>query len=83
MSEYIAVFKAEARKRYDAGLSPGKAAAEIKLGHFDSWIGAQDRLVMNTVRFYHEFAGTLKPAYDVEGTRVATVEFNAARGIKN
>ena len=83
MSEYIALFKAEARKRYDAGMSPGKAAADIKLGRFDAWVGAQDRLVMNTVRFYHEFAGTLKPEYDIEGTRVATVEFNSVRGIKN
>ena len=83
MSEYISLFKAEARKRYDAGLSAGKAAADIKLGHFDSWIGADDRLGMNTVRFYHEFAGTLKPEADNEGMRVAGLEFKAARGIKN
>lgn len=38
---------------------------------------------MNTVRFYHEFAGTLKPEADTEGMRVAGLEFNAARGIKN
>ena len=83
MSEYLAVFKSEARKRYDAGMSPGKAAADIKLGRFDAWVGAQDRLVMNTVRYYHEFAGTLKPELDAEGNRLATIEFNAARGIKN
>jgi len=83
MANYIAVFKAEARKRYDDGLSAGKAAASISLGKYDSWIGAQDRLVMNTVRFFHEFKGDLVPAMDVEGTRVATAEFNAIRGIKN
>jgi len=83
MSEYIAVFKAEARKRFDAGMSVGRAAADIKLGRFDAWIGAQDRLVMNTVRFYHEFDGTLKPEMDAEGMRVAAIEFNAVRGIKN
>ncbi len=81
--EYLAVFKTEARKRYDAGMSAGKAAADIKLGRFDAWIGAEDRLVMNTVRYYHEFAGTLKPGVDNEGMRVAGVEFKAARGMKN
>ena len=41
MSEYLALFKTEAWKRYNAGLTPGKAAADIKLGKFDSWIGAR------------------------------------------
>ena len=83
MANYIAVFKTEARKRYDDGLSVGKAAASISLGKYDAWIGAQDRLVMNTVRFYHEFKGDLVPAMDAEGMRVATAEFNAIKGIKN
>jgi cyclase len=77
MGQYLEVFKREARKRYDAGLRPGQAAAEITLGKFDNWIGAKDRLVMNTVRLYHEFAGTLVPDADTEGMRVATEEFNA------
>jgi cyclase len=75
MGEYLALFKREARKRYDKGLSPGQAAAEITLGKFDNWIGARDRLVMNTVRLYHEFNGTLVPDADTEGMRVATAEF--------
>jgi cyclase len=83
MADYISIFKSEARKRYDDGVSAGKAAASIKLGKFDAWIGAQDRLVMNTVRFYHEFKGDLVPAQDVEGMRIATAEFNAIKGIKN
>jgi glyoxylase-like metal-dependent hydrolase (beta-lactamase superfamily II) len=83
MANYIAVFKTEARKRYEDGLTPGKAAASISLGRYDAWIGARDRLVMNTVRFYHEFKGDLMPEYDVEGTRLATMEFNAIKGIKN
>jgi len=83
MANYIAVFKNEARKRYDDGLSAGKAAASISLGRYDAWIGAQDRLVMNTVRFYHEFKGDLKPEQDIEGMKIATAEFNAIKGIKN
>jgi cyclase len=76
MGQYLEVFKREARKRFDAGLRPGQAAAEISLGKFDQWIGARDRLVMNTVRLYHEFDGTLVPDADTEGMRVATEEFN-------
>lgn len=76
MGEYLAIFKREARKRYDAKLRPGQAAAQITLGKYDNWIGARDRLVMNTVRCYHEFNGTLVPEADTEGMRVATEEFN-------
>jgi len=59
MGQYLELFKREARKRFDAGLRPGQAAAQISLGKFDNWIGARGRLVMNTVRLYHEFDGTL------------------------
>jgi hypothetical protein len=60
-------------------MSPGRAAADIRLGRFENWIGPE-RIVMDTVRLYAEFAGTLTPAMDAEGTRQATEEYNAARG---
>jgi cyclase len=77
MGQYLELFKREARKRFDAGLRPGQAAAQITLGKYDNWIGARDRLVMNTVRLYHEFDGTLVPDADTEGMRVAGEEVNA------
>jgi glyoxylase-like metal-dependent hydrolase (beta-lactamase superfamily II) len=77
MGQYLELFKREARKRYDAGLRPGQAAAQITLGKYDNWIGARDRLVMNTVRLYHEFNGTLVPDADTEGMRAAGAEFDA------
>jgi cyclase len=77
MGMYLEIFKREARKRYDAGLTEGQAAAQISLGRYDNWIGARDRLVMNTVRLYHEFEGSLVPEADTEGMRVAGEEFNA------
>ena len=79
MGEYLQVFKREARKRFDAGLSPGRAIVDIKLGKFDSWIGAADRMPMNTVRLYHEFDGSITPAYDVQGTQKAAEEAAAIR----
>jgi cyclase len=77
MGDYLRLFKTEARKRFDAGMSAGKAAADIRLGKFDEWIGAQDRLVMNTVRLYREFDGAIAPPVDTAGMREATAEFNA------
>ncbi|HLG97780.1 MAG TPA: MBL fold metallo-hydrolase [Bryobacteraceae bacterium] len=82
MGQYLATFKREARKRFDAGLSPGQAAADISLGSFDQWIGAPDRMVMNTVRLYHEFDNTIVPEADTEGMRLATIEYNAIRSKK-
>jgi hypothetical protein len=69
-----------ARLRYNAGVSAGKACADIKLGKFAGWIGAEDRMPMNLVRLYAEFSGTLAPSFDTEGVRKATEELNAIKG---
>jgi cyclase len=76
VAEYFRLLRTEVRKRYDAGLTPGRAASEIRLGKFDNWVGPE-RIVMNTVRLYNEFRGTGGPDYDLEGTRRATEEYNA------
>ena len=81
MKGYFVRLKQEARKRYDAKMSPGRAAADISLGKYDNWIGPE-RIVMDTVRLYAEFAGTLVPAMDVDGTRRATEENNAIKGAR-
>jgi glyoxylase-like metal-dependent hydrolase (beta-lactamase superfamily II) len=78
MQEYLIVLKREARKRYDARMTAGAAAADIRMGKFDNWIGPE-RIIMDTVRFYDEFAGTLVPDMNVEGTRKATEEYNAIK----
>jgi cyclase len=84
MAEYFRTLQREVRKRFDGGLSPGRAAADIKLGKFDNWIGPE-RIVMNTVRLYNEFRGVGGPDYDIPTTQKATAEYNsilASRGIK-
>ena len=81
MRGYLELLKVEARKRYDAQMTPGKAAADIRMGKYENWIGPE-RIIMDTVRFYAEFAGTLAPPVDTEGIRVATEEYNAARGAR-
>ena len=79
MADYLTMLKGEARLRFNAGMSAGRACADIKLGQYASWIGAQDRMPLNIVRLYAEFADTLTPATDVEGVRKATEEFNAIK----
>jgi hypothetical protein len=51
------------------------AAAEIRLGRFDNWIGPE-RLLMDVVRWYEEWDGTLTPAYNANAVREATLEYN-------
>jgi cyclase len=75
---YFRFMKTEVKKRYDAKMSPGAAAADIKMGKYDNWMGPE-RIVMNTVRLYDEFKGTLTPDIDVEGTKQAIVEYNAIK----
>jgi cyclase len=74
--EYFRLLKQEARKRFDAGMSPGRAAADMKLGRFDNWIGAE-RNLLNTFRLYCEFDGTITPMLDLDGMDKAIQEYNA------
>ena len=80
--EYLVFLKQEARRRFDAGMSPGKAAAEIetRMGKFESWTDpAAIRTVNSVVRLYAEFKDTLTPDTDGETTRAATEEYNAIK----
>jgi glyoxylase-like metal-dependent hydrolase (beta-lactamase superfamily II) len=80
-AEYFRFLKTEAKKRYDAKMSAGAAAADIKMGKYDNWTGPE-RLLMNTVRLYDEFKGTLTPDIDVDGTKQAIVEYNSIKAGK-
>jgi glyoxylase-like metal-dependent hydrolase (beta-lactamase superfamily II) len=79
--EYFRFLRTEAKKRYDAKMSPGAAAADMKMGKYDNWMGPE-RIVMNTVRLFDEFKGTLTPDIDVEGTKQAIIEYNAIKAGK-
>lgn len=78
MRDYFQVLRVEARRRYDRKMPPGVAAAEIRLGRFDNWIGPE-RLIMDTVRWYAEWNGTLTPDYNANAVREATIEYNAVK----
>jgi cyclase len=78
LHEYLSLIKREARKKYDAGVSPGRAAAEIDLGRFQTWPNPE-RIVGTVVRLYAEFGGTIGPEVGGDVSSKATQEFNALR----
>ena len=78
MADYLRLLRVEAKKRWDAKMTAGRAAADITLGKFDNWIGPE-RIIMDTVRFYMEFDGTLVPDVNAAGIRAATEEYNAIK----
>jgi hypothetical protein len=82
MADYFRVLGVEARKRYDMKMPAGVAAAEIRLGPFDNWIGPE-RLIMDVVRWYEEWDNNLTPDYNAAAVRGATAEYNQVKANQN
>lgn len=57
---YLEYISAEARIRYDGGMSATDAAQDIALGDYDSW-GDAERIVVNVASLYREFSGDTSP----------------------
>ena len=57
MGRYFEILKSETRKRFDGGMTADRAAAEIKMGRCEQWLGAPERTVMNVHRLYQEYKG--------------------------
>jgi cyclase len=75
---YLETLAVQIRKRYDMGMRPGQAAADLDLGRFANWTNPE-RNVWNTIRLYAEFNGTLTPEMDVAATDRAMTEYNSIR----
>ena len=73
---YLDLLIREVTKRWRAGMTPGKAAADIDMGRFSGWTNPE-RIVWNTVRLYAEFNGSLTPQMAVAGTARAMDESTA------
>jgi len=56
MRDYLVYIDAEARKRYEAGLSVQDAAFDIALGDYENWIDAE-RIAVNVNTLYREYSG--------------------------
>jgi len=58
--DYLAYVDAEARKRYEAGMSAEEAAKDIALGEYASWLDAE-RIAVNVDTLYKEYRGDDSP----------------------
>jgi glyoxylase-like metal-dependent hydrolase (beta-lactamase superfamily II) len=56
LQEYFEYISAEARKRYDAGMSEEAAARDIALDAFRGWLD-DERMAVNVHALYREFSG--------------------------
>ncbi len=79
--EYFVIQKREARKRFDAGMGPGKAAADIDMGKFEGWTNP-DRAAWNLCRLYEEFSGTITPVTNRRAQREAVEEYMTLRAAR-
>jgi cyclase len=79
MRDYFVLIQREGRKRFDAGMSAGQAAADIDLGRYKTWADA-DRIAINMARLYAEFAGTIKADQDFPAFIKAREEYTAIKG---
>ncbi|UUX96399.1 MBL fold metallo-hydrolase [Aquabacterium sp. J223] len=64
LKDYIAYFRTEARKRFDAGLPYEEAARDIALDAFGGWAD-EERILGNVHTFYVEFGATPRPLLEV------------------
>jgi glyoxylase-like metal-dependent hydrolase (beta-lactamase superfamily II) len=67
-----------ARERYEAGMEPLEAARDIPMDDFAGWHG-QERLVVNVMSLYREFAGVAErpPAADLFAQMAALAGYGA------
>ena len=56
VAQYLAYVDAEARKRFDAGLSVREAVKDIALGDYANW-GDAERIAVNVDTLYREYRG--------------------------
>jgi cyclase len=78
MGEFLSLLIRQTKKRYDKGMTPGQAAADIDLGRFVAW-GNLERLPAAANRLFLEYSGKITPARDAAGEAAATAEFNNIR----
>jgi len=78
---YLELIAGETRKRHAMGMTPGRAAANIDMGRFESWTNPE-RNAWNTVRLYAEFDGTITPANDANAQAAAVGEYQRLRAVK-
>jgi len=82
MVDYFVYLRSEVRKRHAAGMTPGRAAADVRMERWRNWLVPQE-LVRSVVRLYAEIDGKLIPGELVEANRAAFAEYNAIKAGQN
>jgi glyoxylase-like metal-dependent hydrolase (beta-lactamase superfamily II) len=83
MVDYYVTLREEVRRRHAARMTPGRAAADIRMERWRNWLVPQE-LVRSVVRLYAEIDGKLIPGELVDDNRAAFAEYNAIKaGQKN
>jgi len=78
MRDYFILIQREGKKHYDAGVTAGRAAAEIDLGKYNTWVDV-DRISTNMARMYSECSGTISPDQDFASFVKAREEYTALK----
>ena len=63
--DYLTFIQAEAKERFDAGLSAEQAALDIPLGAYTDWLD-WERIAVNVATLYRELGSNAEPANPVE-----------------
>jgi cyclase len=79
MRDYLALLLDQGKRKFDAGISAGRAAAEIDLGKYATWTDA-DRIANNMARLYSEFRGTIGADMDRGAAAQAVAEYRQIKG---
>ncbi|HEY6456335.1 MAG TPA: MBL fold metallo-hydrolase [Steroidobacteraceae bacterium] len=74
MRGYLSLILQTAQHGLQAGISPGRAAAELDLGKYATWTDA-DRIATNMARVYEELRGTVGVDMNREGAAQAVAEY--------
>lgn len=81
MRDYLALLLREGRRKFDAGITAGRAAGELDLGPYATWTDP-DRVATNMARLYAEFRGTIGADMDRSAARAAVAEYYELKGRK-
>jgi cyclase len=76
MRDYFVLLQREGKKRFDAGMTAGQAAADIDLGKYKTWADSE-RISTNMARAYAEFGGNITSGQDFAAFTKAREEYTA------
>jgi cyclase len=81
MRDYLSLLLDAGRKGLAAGLTPGRAAAQMELGKYAEWTDS-NRAANNMARLYSELRGQIGIDTDRNAATAALAEYNQIKGLR-